>query len=326
MMAGLILSAAAAAWLRYELASAYYDGGTEVFVEIPRGASSGAIAESLRAAGVVRHAWPLILYLRWTGLSRKLRAGEYRFTDPARPGEIVFRLVQGDVYYRTITIPEGLTALETASLIASHGLAPERELSNLVHRIDWISDLDPHASSLEGYLFPETYRFPRHITAEEILKAMVAQFRSRITPIMAQHGLPPGRTLPQIVTLASMIEKEARTDEERLLVSSVLHNRLRIGMPLACDPTIIYALKLKGTYDGNLHKADLAFPSPYNTYLNAGLPPGPIANPGVASLEAAFAPATSEFLYYVSRNDGTHVFSRDYRSHQLAVDRFQKHR
>jgi UPF0755 protein len=321
-----MLSMTAILWLRFELTSAYYDGGTEVFVEIPRGASPGTIAESLRSARVVRHAWPLILYLRWTGLSRKLRAGEYRFSAPARPGEIVLRLVQGDVYYRTITIPEGLTAGETVSLISLRGLAPERELAALLYKVDWISDLDPHATSLEGYLFPETYRFPRRVAAEEILKKMVAQFRSRIAPILAQRGLPPDRTLPQMITLASMIEKEARTDEERLLVSSVLHNRLRIGMPLACDPTIIYALKLMGKYDGNLHKADLSLRSPYNTYLNAGLPPGPIANPGVASLKAAFAPATSEYLYYVSRNDGTHVFSRDYRSHQAAVERFQKHR
>jgi UPF0755 protein len=315
-----------AAWLRFEITSAYYDGGAEVFVEIPRGATPGAIAESLRAAGVVRHAWPLLLYLRWTGLSRKLRAGEYRFSAPARPEQIVLRLVQGDVYYRTITIPEGLTAGETASLIAARGLAPERELAGLVHKVEWIYDLDPNATSLEGYLFPETYRFSRHATAEDILKSMVAQFRSRIAPIVAAHGLPPGRTLPQIVTLASLIEKEARTDEERRLVSSVLNNRLRIGMPLACDPTIIYALKLKGTYDGNLHKEDLALRSPYNTYLNAGLPPGPIANAGASSLNAAFAPVASEYLYYVSRNDGTHVFSRDYRSHQSAVDRFQKRR
>lgn len=313
-------------WLRAELADPYYAGTGETFVDIPRGAGPSAIARSLVSGGVLHHELPFTLYLRWTGLGRQLRAGEYRFTSPARPAEIVQRLVKGDVFYRTVTIPEGLTARETMSLIARHGLAPEEALTALLGRVDWISDLAPHARTLEGFLFPETYRFSRHARPDEIVKAMLAQFRAQTEHLWSPGNLAPGWTISEIVTLASLVEKEARSDEERSLVASVLTNRLRTKMPLGCDPTIIYALKEQGRFDGNLHKADLSMPSPYNSYTTRGLPPGPIANPGLPSLRAALSPAATDYYYYVSRNDGTHQFSKDYRSHLLAVSRFQKAR
>lgn len=322
----LALTATFALWVRYELASPYYGCGSESFVDIPHGAGTGEIADMLIAGGVLRHKLPFTLFVRWKGLGRHLQAGEYRFVAPARPAEVVQRLVQGDVFFLTLTIPEGLTARETIALMSRNGLGKESDLLQLLGRVDWIADLDRRATSLEGYLFPETYRFSRHAGPEEMLKTMVAQFRQRTLPLLAPDRLPDGWTIPEIVTLASMIEKEAKIQEERRLVASVLVNRLRIRMPLACDATIIYALKQAGGYDGNLHKPDMRIASPYNTYLHPGLPPGPIANPGMESLQAAVAPANSNFYYYVSRNDGTHFFSENLQSHLLAVARFQKHR
>jgi len=319
----LAIAAVFTIWMRYELTASYYAGGAEVFVNIPRGSGTNSIATALEAGGILRHNLPFILYVRWNRLGRHLRAGEYRFTSAARVSQVVQRLVQGDVFFRTLTVPEGLTARETVALIARNGLGTENALVELLGRVDWVSDLDPGATSLEGYLFPETYRFSRHTTPEEIVKSMVAQFRHASASLLAAHRPPPDWTIAQIVTLASMIEREAKNPDERRLVASVLMNRLRIKMPLACDPTIIYALKLAGRYDGNLHKADLGLGSPYNTYLHQGLPPGPIANPGYDSLLAVLEPATSDFFYYVSRNDGTHYFSKDLQTHLHAVARYQ---
>jgi UPF0755 protein len=312
-------------WLQHEFASPYFGGGNEErFVDIPRGAGTNAIADALLSGGVLHARLPFVLYIRWAGLGRRLQAGEYRFSAPARPVEIVRRLVQGDAYFRTVVIPEGLTARETIELLARNGFGNERELAELIHRVDWISDQDNNADDLEGYLFPDTYRFPRQSSSEEILRVMVAQFRSRMSRLRAATPLPAGWNLRQIVTLASMIEKEAGNAEERRLVSSVLTNRLRRKIPLACDPTIIYAMKQAGTYHGNLRKTDLGMASPYNSYLHPGLPPGPIANPGSDSLAAALSPAVSDYLYYVARNDGTHYFSKDLQSHLQAVSRYQK--
>ena len=238
--------------------------------------------------------------------------------------EITQRLERGDIYYHTITIPEGLTARETIALIAQSGLCKLEDLEKALPHSDWIGDLSPEARDLEGYLFPETYRVPRRITAEQLLKTMVDRFREVLLHLKAQHPLPQGWTPHRIVTLASMIEKEVKLDAERELVASVLTNRLRKGIPLACDPTIIYALKLSGKYDGNIRKRDLKIDSPYNTYVRTGLPPGPIANPGEESLKAALAPASTDFLYFVARNDGSHQFSKDFETHERAVFRFQK--
>jgi UPF0755 protein len=321
----VVLAGAFGAWLRWELAAPYYGAGSaETFVDIPYGAGTAAIADALVAARMLHRRLPFMLYVRWTGVARRLQAGEYRFTTPTRPADIVKRMIRGDIYYRTITIPEGLTARETVSLIARNGLGDEKDLDQLLLKTEWIADLDPRAASLEGYLFPDTYRFSRRATSEEILKTLVQEFRTRISKLLAAAPLPREWSLPQIVTLASLIEKEVKTAGERRLVASVLVNRLRRKMPLGCDPTIIYVLKQAGTFDGNLRKSDLGIDTPYNTYLRQGLPPGPIANPGLDSLEAAVSPAASDFLYYVSRNDGTHVFSKDFRSHSNAVERYQK--
>ncbi len=314
-------------WLQHDLSTPYFSSGDpEVFVEIPKGATTRNIAELLADAGVLRNRLPFVVYLRWTGEGRRLQAGEYRFSGPATPPEIIHRLIRGDVFFNTITIPEGLTAHEIIDLIASSKLADAVELENLLGKTAWIRDLAPAAGNLEGYLFPDTYRLPRKAGSEDILKAMTDQFKEKMKKILAEHPLPEGWNIAGIVTLASMVEKEVKTASERPLVASVLRNRLEKGMPLGCDPTVIYALKIAGKFDGNIRKPDLRISSPYNTYVHTGLPPGPIASPGADSLIAALSPAKTEYLYFVSRNDGTHQFSRDFKTHQAAVQQYQGRR
>jgi UPF0755 protein len=316
--------AALGIWIRLELTAPYYRGSGEIFVEIPRGATTTEIADILEKAGVLHSRLPFMFYLRYANIGRHIQAGEYRFSKAATQQQIAQRLVRGDVFFRSITIPEGLTAHETIALLAKNGLGDPVELERALLKTDWILDLDPTAKSLEGYLFPETYHFSRKADSATILRTMVHQFRLRLAKIQALYPPQPGWNVSRVVILASMIEKEVKKPEEGPLVASVLINRLDKGIPLACDATILYAMKLAGTYDGRLRKADLEMESPYNSYIHLNLPPGPICNPGTGSLHAALDPAKTDYLYYVSRNDGTHQFSKDLNAHQHAVDRFQK--
>jgi UPF0755 protein len=312
-------------WFRSELNSPYYNNAAgETYVDIPRGATTDLITTLLVNAGVLHRHIPFMIYVRYKNLGRRIQAGEYRFSEAATPGQIIQRLVRGDVYFRLITIPEGLTAHEVVDLLARTGFGEASEFEKEIQRTDWIHELDPNATTLEGYLFPETYRFGRHVSSEMVIKTMVNEFRTRLYRILQQYPLHEGWNVQRIVILASMIEKEVKRPEEGPLVASVLINRLEKGIPLACDATIIYAMKIAGTYRGHLGKADLEMDSPYNSYLHADLPPGPISNPGASSIRAALNPAKSDFLYYVSRNDGTHQFSRDLQSHLHAVGKFQK--
>ncbi len=312
-------------WLNAELDSSYYGAQTpEVFVDLPRGAKTKEVANLLVDAKILHRWLPFMIYARFSGLGRHIQAGEYRFSKPATPKQIAQRLVRGDVYFLSITVPEGLTAQETLELFARNGLGKSDEMEQALLKTEWIREMDPDARNLEGYLFPETYRFSRKADSETIIKAMVHQFRVRIARILESNPLQADWNIPRIVILASMIEKEVKKLEEGPLVASVFVNRLERGIPLACDATIIYAMKLEGTFHGNLSKADLAMKSPYNSYHHLGLPPGPICNPGESSLRAALNPAESDYLYYVSRNDGTHQFSKDFQSHLNAVNKFQK--
>jgi UPF0755 protein len=313
------------AWIRSELERPYYGGPPEgIYFNIPRGLNTNRIADLLVRKGILANRLPFIIYLRYTGTGRRIQAGEYRFSEPATPKQVARRLVRGDVYYRSVTVPEGLTARETMELLAKNGLGNLEEMEKALSETALIRDLDPQAKNLEGYLFPETYRFGRKIASEAIIKTMVEQFRTSFSEILSQSQGNAGFSVAQIVTLASLIEKEVKQPEEAPLVASVLINRLERKMPLACDATVIYAMRLAGIYEGRLGRADLRMESPYNSYLHAGLPPGPIANPGARSIRAALNPARTDFLYYVSRNDGTHQFSRDFHSHINAVNKFQK--
>lgn len=322
IIAGL---AVAGMWLRSELETPYFNSQQpEIFVEIPRGAKTSEAADLLVRSGILRTRLPFMLYLRFAHPGRYVQAGEYRFSKAANPKQVARKLVSGDVYFSAITIPEGLTAQETIELVAKNGLGNRTEMEQALLKTEWIRDLDPSARNLEGYLFPETYRFRQKTDSATIVKTMVDQFRIKLHKTIDAYPLPAGWNIPKIVVLASMIEKEVKKMEEGPLVASVFCNRLDKGMSLDCDATIIYAMKLAGAYEGRLSKADMRMPSPYNSYLNRKLPPGPICNPGVASLRSALNPARTDYLYYVSRNDGTHQFSKDFNAHLRAVDRFQK--
>jgi UPF0755 protein len=262
------------------------------------------------------------LYLIYQLDDPPLLAGEYRFEDAASTAEVLDRIARGDVATHPLTVVEGLTLEETAAAIAAAGFGDRDRLLATMRNAGPIRDLDPAATDLEGYLFPETYAFARATSEAEIVATLVTTFRDALAQVAS--AAPPAGETRRVVTLASIVEKETGLDQERPLVAGVFANRLRLGMPLGADPTIIYALKKAGTWDGDVRRADLAMESPYNTYRVAGLPPGPICSPGLASLRAAAAPATTPHLYFVSRNDGSHVFAPSLAEHNRNVERWQK--
>lgn len=235
-------------------------------------------------------------------------------------------ITEGQVILHSITIPEGLTRLEIADLFHDLDFLDKKDFLTASDNPALISSLDTQATNLEGYLFPETYHFPKETGREDIVKTMVSQFHGVFNTEWKKRADELGFSVRKIVTLASLIEEETSIPEERHLISAVFHNRLKIGMKLDCDPTIIYALKLEGRFQDRLRTKDLRYDTPYNTYLYGGLPPGPIANPGKDSLKAALYPAEENYLYFVSKNDGSHHFSRTFREHQNAVNKYQKKR
>ena len=300
---------------------AYAEEG--LFVDIEPGDSSPVIAARLVAAGVVRDEWTFRLAVWRSGLARDLQAGEYRFTDPLSSMQVIEKIAAGQVYLRGITFPEGLTVAEMADVFNASEFGTRDAFVSQAQRVELIQDLDPEARMLEGYLFPETYLLPRDATAADLVEAMVVQFRRSLSDRVQAEAARQDRSVRDVVTLASLIQKETGSADEHQLVSAVYNNRLRIGMALQCDPTVIYALQLDGLYDGNLTRENLRHDSPYNTYRYPGLPPGPIAAPGLAALEAAVAPADVQYLYFVSRNDGSHEFANTLREHNRNVQRYQ---
>jgi UPF0755 protein len=321
----VLVGAGAAAYLFYARAGETYRGytGAEQFVEIPQGAGSHVIGERLVAGGVIRDFNTFRLALWLSGQGRRLKAGEYRFEAPMTPLQVIDKIARGDVYVINVTFPEGLTIAEMAKIFEAHGLGTAASFVQASKDVAPIRDLDPAAKDLEGYLFPETYPLPRKTDAPKLVRLMVARFDHVFGPELRQAAAARPLTVRQAVTLASIVEKETAKADERPLVSAVYTNRLRIGMALQCDPTVIYALIKAGHYDGNIHKENLQIDSPYNTYRYAGLPPGPIASPGRASLEAAVHPADADVLYFVSRNDGSHVFAKTLDEHNRNVQKWQ---
>ena len=295
----------------------------EQFVVIPSGAGTASIGRRLVETGVIRDEWTFRAALWWTGRSRDLKAGEYLFDGPMAAVDVVLKIARGDVHARRITFPEGLTIAEMAALYESRGLGTSSQFIDAASDASAIRDLDPAGIDLEGYLFPETYALPRGTPAARLIAMMVDRFHAVYTDQLRRSAEAQGLTMRQVVTLASLVEKETGQPSERPLVAAVYRNRLKVGMGLQADPTIVYALRRAGRYTGNIRRQDLALDSPYNTYRHAGLPPGPIAAPGEASLLAALMPADVDYLYFVSRNDGSHAFARTLTEHNRNVREFQ---
>ncbi len=311
-------------WLVDVIYQPYSDySRTETLVSIPRGLKIYEIAQILESRGVVSSARIFSVYVRLRYPSASLKAGEYRFERPISLATAAAKLKRGDVYYHRITVPEGLTMEEIITLLERKGFGRQQHLFEAARDPKLLREVDSQASDLEGYLFPDTYFLTRNTPEKEIIRKMVDNFQKVWTPQRQQRAQTLGLTPREVVTLASLIEKETRVAGERTLVSAVFHNRLRKNMKLACDPTVIYAVTRLKPFDGVLHQRDLDLDSPYNTYLYPGLPPGPIANPGASSIDAALYPAHVEYLYFVSKNDGTHFFSSHYRDHSRAVRRYQ---
>ncbi|HEY3582475.1 MAG TPA: endolytic transglycosylase MltG [Pyrinomonadaceae bacterium] len=323
----VLASAVSGAWVYSDLRKPVNHARSGQYIEIPKGSSPSWIINKLVAEGIIKHEWPLKLYLKSTGKGATLKAGEYDFPSPISPLSVVARLQQGQRRLDRLTIPEGWTrwdiAREMVKLPALH-LASEAQALALMDNVSLIRDIDPKATNLEGYLFPDTYEFSPETTAADLVEMMVKRFRSVWKPDWTERARSLNMTPREIVTIASIIETEAKLEEDRPLVASVIYNRLQKNIPLAVDSTVIYASKLEGKwrYDGRVYLSDIQRRSPYNTRIFAGLPPGPVASPGESSLKAALNPATSDYLYYVrnpDRDDGAHNFYNNSRDFEAGV-------
>ncbi len=328
LLLAVCLGIAGAAWWMYERVRTPHRAfaGDEVFVDLPAGTSVSAMAERLATAGVVPDTLTFRIAARLSGRERRLQAGEYRFTEAATPAAVVDRLARGDVFVMPITFREGLTIGEMAGLFEAAGLGTADAFRAAARRPELIRHLDARADDLEGYLFPSTYTIARRTSAGVLVEAMVTEFERAFDAGLRAEADRRGMSVRDVVTLASVVERETGVAEERPLVARVFLNRLAIGMPLQTDPTVIYAMMRAGRWNGNITRNDLQMSDPYNTYRNPGLPPGPIAAPGRASLEAALNPADAPYLYFVSRNDGTHAFSSTLAEHNRAVNQWQRRR
>jgi UPF0755 protein len=308
----LLLIVAIALWLAWGLLLPVTPGQPK-FVMLKPGWSTRHIANELQANGVVRSARALLLY-HYVVKPRTWKAGEYKFEGTASALQVNDRLMRGDIYVHTVTIPEGFNIFEIGEAIEAAGLGSQQDFVNQAKaQVGLIKDLDPDAKSLEGYLFPDTYGFTRTQTLQDIVATMVRRFKQEA------HVIGLTTDLHRVVTLASIVEKETAASGERPIVASVYENRLQKRMALDADPSVIYAARLAGRYQGAIRQSDLQFDSPYNTYKYPGLPPGPIANPGRAALEAAMHPAATDYLFFVSDNNGHHRFSRTLDEHSRNV-------
>ena len=290
---------------------------SEVYLDLPAGTSTLSIARKLQDAGVIRSRYAFLLLRVWK--RGKLKAGEYRFAGPESASAVYTRIVKGDISTLAVTIPEGYNLWEIANAVEQAGLARHEDFLAAAHtETDLIAEWSPHAKSLEGYLYPETYRFNHHTTPRHMLEAMVHRFRVAIRQLGMYGDL--GRT----VTMASMVEKEVRFDDERALAAGVFENRLIQKMPLQTDPTVVYAALLDGRWTGTIHQSDLQADSPYNTYRHLGLPPGPICSPGAAALQAAMHPARTANLYFVAGEGGHTRFSATLGEHAQQVQAYRR--
>lgn len=315
----LLVALAGAGVCFYFLSRPFAGFQKEVLVDIPKGESTQDMADLLAKSGVVEHPWQFLL-ARVLQPSRKLQAGEYRFAGPASALTVFERIARGDVFNYELTIPEGQNIFEIAAIVESAGLMQAAEFLRAAKDPSLIRDLSPNAPTLEGYLFPDTYRVSRHAGAKDLCRLFTHRFRE------AWRQLNGSGDVNRTVILASLVEKEAAVPQDRPLIASVFHNRLNMGMKLDCDPTTVYAAILEGRYRGKIYQSDLASRSLYNTYRHPGLPPGPIANPGRDSLRAALHPADTRYVYFVARPDGSgrHAFSRTIAEHAQAAAAYHR--
>lgn len=312
-------------WGAYLLSQPYQGySGPSTLVEIPHGTRLVGIAEKLKKEGVIRHRRAFIVAMALERRRNVIRAGEYNFEGPMSEFEVIHKLLRGEVHYHQVTIPEGSNLFAVAEILENAGLAKQEEVLNAAYDVELVNDIAPEAVSLEGYLFPDTYKFERHTPARELVTKMVERFREFLKPEYLKKARKENLTLHQAVILASLIEKETGKENERPLVAAVFHNRLEKKQRLECDPTVVYAALLAHRYRGKIYRSDLQLDSPFNTYVHYGLPLGPIANPGKASLDAAAEPAPVNYLYFVSDNNGGHVFSATLTEHQNAVRKYRR--
>lgn len=318
-----VIALAAGAWVYLTFYTPISDDGQTRVIEITKGASFRVIAASLEKAGVIRDARSLAYAARFFGKVKAVKAGEYEFNRSMNTMEILDALVRGKVRQHPVIIPEGYNIYEVAAKLKEAGLVDEGEFMARVTDAAFVSSLGLEGRTFEGYLFPDTYMLEKGMSVDEIIGKMAQRFKAVYFPELDAVARQRGFTMSKCVTLASIIEKETGNSQERGLISSVFHNRLKSRIKLQSDPTVIYAID---GFDGNLRRRDLLRKNPYNTYVNYGLPPGPIANPGMESLRAALQPAEGSFLYFVSRNDGTHYFSKTLKEHNNAVNIYQRRR
>ena len=323
---------ASGAWVYHDLHTPITHSKSGQYIEIPKGTSPSAVLKKLASEGVIKNELPLKLYLKATGASATLKAGEYDFPSPISPLMVLTKLQQGQRHLNRITIIEGWTRWDIARAmmqVPQFELKSEAQALQLMDDVSLVKDLDPTAPNLEGYLYPDTYEFAPETKATELVETMVKRFRAVWKPDWTSRSQALGMTPRKIVTVASIIETEAKLATERPVVASVIYNRLQKNIPLAVDSAIIYASKLEGKwrYDGKVYKSDIERRSPYNTRLNVGLPPGPVASPGESSLNAAVNPATTDYLYYVrnpTRDDGAHNFYSNGGDFEVGVQALRK--
>jgi UPF0755 protein len=313
----LLCAAGAAGYLLYEANEPYQGFTDEQFIDYAKGTSTKSLAQQLEKQGVVRQSW-LFLLARACSPGTKLQAGEYRFDHPSSAFDVLHKIARGDIFYLEVTIPEGQNLFDMAANVAKLKIITEAQFLKAARDPSLIRDLDPKATSLEGYLWPDTYRVVRTTTAAQLCQAMTRKFRS------TWRSVGGDADVHRVVTLASLVEREARIPGDRPLVASVFENRLKQGMKLDCDPTTVYAALLEGRYRGTIYRSDLESENPYNTYKHAGLPPGPIANPGLNAMKAALAPADTKYLYFVAKPDGLggHTFSETLAQHNAAAAKY----
>jgi UPF0755 protein len=315
----LILGAFVFAYVRLP----YDNQAREVRFRVEKGTTFREISRGLAREKLLRFPDLFSLLARLQHRDQNVRAGEYQFDSSWTPEKILDALCRGRVVLRKVTIPEGYTVKQISVLLGRAGLADPLDVVRLGKDPEFLGELGLEGESVEGYLFPDTYHFAEGVPVREILKAMVERFRDIYEPEISQGQKAMGLTVLEVVTMASIVEKESGRGDEKPLVASVIHNRMAKRMPLQCDPTVIYGIK---DFDGNLTRRHLRTPNPYNTYIHLGLPPGPIANPGLEALRAVVEPEKTSYLYFVSKNDGTHHFSSSLREHNRAVRRYQKRR